>query len=404
MADSRANGCEPLLICPDRAMSAGLVGLLARELPGTPGPEVLDEYPGRQELFDRVQPAAGGLCFLDASSDAEEALALISALSSGRPAAAVIALLRRDDPELILQCLRQGAGEFLIYPFTADQLKAALSRVSRLNPRPREEREGRIICVMPGKGAAGATTVACNLAFALARQAPGKVLLADLDGLTGTVPFLLKLKSSYSFVDALAHAGSLDADMWKVLVTPCRGIDVLLSPENPVDSISAAIDPAGILSYSRRAYGTTVVDCGGAFGGWNLALARLAGELLMVTTNEPAVLHGTQRSLAYLEENGVARSAIRIILNLRQPGAGLSREDSEEALNARVFSVLPNDHEGIRRALMEGRPAAPSSRFGKSLAALARQLGGGLTEGSGRPGVLAGFFRRLAPKKASPRG
>jgi pilus assembly protein CpaE len=401
MPDSRANGSEALLICPDRVMLTGLAGVLSRELPETTARIVYDGYPSREELLERVQPAETGLCFLDASSEPASALGLMAALADARPATAVIALLRVDDPEMILNCLRQGANEFLVYPFTAEQLEAALSRVWRPASSSPASSQGRVISVIPGKGAAGATTVACNLAFALARQEPRKVLLADLDGLTGTVPFVLKLRSNYSFVDALAHAGSLDADMWKVLVTPCRGLDVLLSPESPVDSIGAALDPAGILSCFRKAYGVTVVDCGGPYGGWNLALARLSNDLLLVTTNEPAVLHGTQRALAYLETNGVNPAAIRIVLNLRQPEAGLSREDSEEALGKSIFAVLPRDTEALRRALMEGRPAAPASRFGKSLAALARQLGAQPDNCDHTPAILA-FFQGLRMKKASP--
>ena len=52
---------------------------------------------------------------------------------------------------------------------------------------------------MPAKGACGATTIACNLAFQWKRLGAKKILLADLDPLTGTLSFLLKIKSIYSF-------------------------------------------------------------------------------------------------------------------------------------------------------------------------------------------------------------
>ena len=42
-----------------------------------------------------------------------------------------------------------------------------------------------------------------------------QVLLADLDPLTGTLSFLLKIKSIYSFLDALQRAHELDADLWR---------------------------------------------------------------------------------------------------------------------------------------------------------------------------------------------
>jgi hypothetical protein len=60
-----------------------------------------------------------------------------------------------------------------------------------------------------------------------------KVLLADLDPLIGTVAFLLKRNSNYSFIHALTSASRLDETLWRGMVTSCRGVDVLLSPETP---------------------------------------------------------------------------------------------------------------------------------------------------------------------------
>ena len=85
--------------------------------------------------------------------------------------------------------------------------------------------------VMPAKGACGASTIACNLAFQWKRHGAKRVLLADLDPLTGTMSFLLKIKSIYSFVDVLMRGGELDHDLWNSMVTHVQGIDVLLAPE-----------------------------------------------------------------------------------------------------------------------------------------------------------------------------
>ena len=43
----------------------------------------------------------------------------------------VLALLSGNDPDLILRCLRAGAIDFLIQPFTAEQFEAALAKVAR---------------------------------------------------------------------------------------------------------------------------------------------------------------------------------------------------------------------------------------------------------------------------------
>jgi len=365
------------VISPDRSLAAELAHLLSRELPGT-SLVTLNAYPPAGALGDLTGSPAVRCCFLDVCSDRKAAFKFMSEVSARTPGLAVLALLSGNDPDLILQCLRQGASEFLIRPFTADQLQAALAKLSRTypaGPGPAEN-SARLYCVMPGKGSSGATTLACNLACHLLRSGGGKVLLADMDPLTGTLAFLLKVKSNYSFLDALNHQAGLDADLWKSLVTGWQGLDVLLSPENPVDGITEAWDPTPVVRFSREIYGSVVLDTGGAFGDWNLSIARLCDEILLVTTNELPSLHATQRALAYLEANRIEPSKIRLLVNRYRPDLGLAQEQIQTALHKQVFHVLPSDYESIQRALLDGKPAQPTGKFGKSLAALAERLAG----------------------------
>jgi pilus assembly protein CpaE len=251
---------------------------------------------------------------------------------------------------------------------------------------------------MPGKGSCGATTVACHLAFALKREKSDRVLLADLDWLTGTVGFLLKLKSNYSFADALAQAGALDADLWKALVTPCQGVDVLLAPEQPTHGIAEEADPSPILSYSRRAYTAVVLDAGGPYGPWNASLARSCDNLLLVTTNELSALHSVQRAQAYLERYGADRSKMRVVVNRDHNDAGLRREGVETALELPVFAVLHSDRDAIQKSTIEGRPVAPGTRFGRDVARLAQQLAGksgAPVEKKATGSFLSAFLKKL---------
>src|ERR1035438_4345893 len=204
------------------------------------------------------------------------------------PSVQVIALLGDNDPDLILRCLRTGALDFLIQPFTADQLEAALRKLARVQPSTEGagKEPAKIFAVMPAKGACGATTVACNLAFQWRKHGARRILLADLDVLAGTLSFLLKIKSVYSFVDVLQHANELDMDLWNAMVTPVNGVDVLLAPELIVDGMQELRDPSPILDYARHAYDIVVIDAGGVYGEWNLQQARLASEIILVTTNE----------------------------------------------------------------------------------------------------------------------
>lgn len=391
-----AGAVRPLVICPDAGLAAELAGLLGRHLPAAT-PTQLKSYPPASALGPALQEAEARLCFLDVGTNRELAFQLLCEISAQAPEVLVVALLAANDPDLIMRCLRQGASEFLVRPFTPDQLEAALQKLARHRAAARPESQNKCVvyCVMPVKGACGASTLAQNLAFQLRAPGPGKALLADLDPLTGTQAFRLKLKSTHSFLDVLTRMAGLDADLWKAVVAPCHGIDVLLSPENPVDAIGEAGDPALLLGYCRQLYRTIVVDAGGVYGDWNLSLAERADEVLLVSTNELAALHAAQRALAFLEASGLEDLKTRLVLTRFRPDAGLPQSEIETALGQEVFHVLPSDEDNVQRSLLEGKPLLAGSKYAKSVAALARRLAGekAPTEKSVLGGLLSGSAR-----------
>jgi len=364
---------KALVLCPDRVKATELVRFLSEHrVPAA----VQHAYPSPSALLSLLQGPQPSLCFVDADSNADAALRTIAEISARCPGVPVVALLGASNSELILRCLREGASEFLIRPFTQEQWEAVWNRIASSRAgRPRDTRSGRVVCIFPGKGASGATTIAVNLGFQFMRAGREKLLLADLDGLTGTVGFQLKLKSSYNFLDALAHADRLDADLWKVIVSRVRGLDVLLAPEDPAGA-DQEWNPVPLIDFCRAHYELALLDAGAAFGEWNLALARLADELLLVTTPELPALHATQRVLAYWDEQGVSRNRLRLLLNRYTEERNLPADAIEAALQCPVYHRLPPDHEALQKATMEGKPIAPASRFGKSLGELVEKLSG----------------------------
>jgi pilus assembly protein CpaE len=334
-------------------------------------------YPSPREI-GRLLAGPPSTVFLDVVSDREVALQLLAEIGRLGGAIQVIAMLAGNDPDLILRCLRAGAIDFLLQPFTAEQVDAAMAKLARLQPATEvsTKEPAKIFAVMPAKGACGATTIACNLAYQWKRLGFSKILLADLDPLAGTTSFLLKIKSVYSFLDALNHAHELDTDLWNGMVTSIGGIDVLLAPELMVEGTQDLRDPSPVLEYARQMYDVIVVDTGNVYGDWNLNTARMASELLLVTTNELPALQAAQRALSYLDTNRIGRWKIRLLVNRYHKDVGLNREVIGTALHTEVFDILPSDYEAVQKALMEGKPAPASTAFGKSMTQLADRLGG----------------------------
>lgn len=384
-----------LIVCPDRGLFHGLTAILAEVTPGASFVD-LKSYPARRALTEAINSEQPNLCFLDVGSVWDSATTVLTELNSINSSIPVIAISARNDPDLILRSLRQGATEFLFQPFAVEHIGTALDRLARLqldaNIQSRDL--GKVFCIMPGKGACGATTVACNVAFQLQRLNPKKkVLLADLDPTTGTLSFLLKLKSSYSFVDTLVHSSQMDEDLWKALVTQQNGVDVILSPESPADTFPAK-EAAAMIEYSRENYGAVILDMASPFGDWGGQVARLCDELLLVTTNELPALRSTQKAIAHLERNGVERSKIKLVVNRYNADFGLDRDAIQTALNMDIFQSLPNDSDTIQKSLLEGKPVAHSTSLGKQFASMADRLGGSsrAAEPKRRSSLLSGIF------------
>ena len=62
------------------------------------------------------------------------------------------------------------------------------------------------------------------------------------------------------------------------------------------------------------------------YGDWNLSQARLADEILLVTTNELTALQAVQRALSYMDSNNIGRYKIRLIVNRYDRHVGLSKD------------------------------------------------------------------------------
>lgn len=392
---------KSLLICPSKPLAHELGPLLSHGLPLAPVLTV-NSYPNRRQAVELLKSFEPALCFLDMTSGASAAFQVMADLHALAPALPVIALLAANAQDAVLQCLRQGAADFLIQPLTTDQIDACIEKIARLLPAPARADGGKVITVIPAKGAAGATTIACNLAFQCKRLGAKRILLADMDPLNGTVSFLLKLKSSYTFLDVLQRQTTLDADLWKQMIVTLTGVDVLLAPEAVLDPATELPPASAIVDYAQSVYEAVVLDCSSAYGPWNLSIARMSDQILIVSTTELASLAAAQRAMIYLEHHRIDMSRVKLVINRHVKDIGLHLERIPKACNAEVFQVIPSEPESVQRSLLDGKPIAANSVIGKNLAAMSdrllefKQQPAGKKEAKG--GLLSSIFKTAGGK------
>jgi len=362
---------KPLVVSPGGDTARLLVSALATL--GFADVPRLAAYPPLGTMAAAAARHKANICFLDMCANQEHALLLIS---EAAPIMAVVSLNPHNDPEMMLRALRRGAADFLSEP-AAVQIRAILDRLSVKQPAAEPERSAVVCAVFPGKPGSGATTLAAQLASEVKRMGLARVLLADLDSMTGSIGFQLKLKSDFSIEDAAEDTARLDDDLWGRLTVKCDGFDVLLAPAAAKPRIR--LGPAGMLDllrFLKPRYDAVILDLPGVAAALETACAQPAQHLLLVTTNELAALDAARRSVEFLERGGVSKSRLRLIVNRYTPRTGLKREDVRTALDLEPYAVLGNDYDAVQNAILEGRPVARGTPFSRAVNSLAVALHG----------------------------
>jgi pilus assembly protein CpaE len=266
----------------------------------------------------------------------------------------VIGTAARADSDLILRAMRSGIHEFLVFPPTAKDLTAAVDRLIARSGRT-ETARGTTIAVYSAKGGLGTTSVALNVAFALARQTPsGRVALADLVVSGGDVRVMLGLKTTYDVGDLLARMTRIDAELLTSILTPAAGgVWVLPASERPeVAELVDASASATIVSNLASHYAYTVLDVEHQLTERALVALDTADRVLIVTQLGVVPLRSTQRTLELLKRLGYPDDKLAVIVNRHQSNDVVSLSEAEELLGHKVFHTIPNDSRASSAALV----------------------------------------------------
>src|SRR4029079_3519715 len=191
-----------------------------------------------------AEPPEVDVAGIGRSVDLEPALALADAMRVSRPDLGVILVRRRVDTVVLTESLRAGMREVVAERDLAalgDAVRRArdIARAMRNQGSVSAAAEdirplGRVITVFSAKGGCGKTTVATNLAAAIADNGRRSVCLLDLDLAFGDVAIALRPFPSRPSADAVRMADTLDAPAIEALLTPhSPGLTTLVAPVEP---------------------------------------------------------------------------------------------------------------------------------------------------------------------------
>jgi pilus assembly protein CpaE len=350
--------------------------------------DVLRSYGHDCQVSSLTQPdqAAGRLAQSRAdilvvvlSPNPDPALALVRA---GRNTAVqrVLAVGPVTEPKLRLGALREGADQYLDEGHLRPELEAVLRRFSTATTVVLEN--GKLISILAPSGGSGSSTLAANLATALAREHKSS-LLFDLNLGAGDLAALLDLKPTYTLADLCQHPTRMDRSIFErcLVKHPC-GVSLLSPPRSFTDiSHVTAQGVSDALALGRSIFPYVIADLDDSFHSEQTQTLRQSDVVLLVLRLDFTSLRNTQRTLDHLTQMQIHRDRVRVVVNRYGQPKELPAGKAEEALGVKIAHYVPDDPKTINRANNHGIPAvldAPSAKVAKSVLQLAHSVNGRL--------------------------
>jgi pilus assembly protein CpaE len=221
---------------------------------------------------------------------------------------------------------------------------------------------GRVIALYSGKGGVGNTTIAANLAAALADQQRQRVVLVDLDLQYGDVGMTFHSPLEHSSISDLVSAGdgSLDPEMvLNSLVGITDRLRILTAPPRPelADLVDAApAQVAGLIAILRANFDVVVVDIGRHLGDAGATVLDACDHLLLVTVPLTTALKNLRLVRGVLERLQIPDSKIEVVLNQPNEHSDYKVADIEQAIQRKVLASIPNDSRVAVMAIDTGEP------------------------------------------------
>jgi len=297
----------------------------------------------------------------------------LAALKRQHPTTSVMLVALELTPALMLEAMRSGVTECITEPLSPDTIGPAISRIIAQRTAPVG---GRMFAFVGAKGGVGTTTLAVNVATALARTQES-TLFVDMHPAYGDGAVLLGVEPRFSMADALENTHRLDLAFFSGLTAQSKaGVTLLASSDNPP---TASIDMHRIrllLDFAVRNYRYTVLDVPRSDPAMLDAL-EAATSLFVVTNQELASVRGATRVAGALGRR-YTREKVALLVSRFDKGAAIGNDDIEEVVHLPVRCTFPSDYRLALHALNEGRPFVldGNSKLRTAILAFTQELNG----------------------------
>ncbi len=246
-----------------------------------------------------------------------------------------------NDVDLYRELIRRGVSEYIVAPFTVMEFIAAISDLYA----DRESKPvGRSIAFFGVKGGVGSSTMAHNVAWAIACNHEGGVTLVDLDLPFGTAGLDLNKDPVQGIADAVNSPDRIDDVFLDRLLAKCtENLNLLAAPATVDKTYDLSADVfSQVLDVARKTVPTVIIDVPHVWSSWVKSVLVTADEIVITATPDLASLRNAKNIFDQLISARPNDRPPQLVLNMTEvpKRPEISASDFAAALNVEPAAVI----------------------------------------------------------------
>lgn len=313
------------------------------------------------KLCQKLKP---DIVLVDVNMPDMDGLTATNLITGSLPDIGVIIMSVQSENEYLKKAMFAGAREYLVKPFSSDDLVSSITKTYEVqNKRKHNIRlvdqviQTKFITVFSTKGGVGKTTIATNMAVALARNTKKRVCLVDLDLQFGDVAVMMNLIVKNTIYDLVKDINNLDSDLINdYLTTHFSGVHVLPAPIKP--EYAEFIDSKHverILNLLNGSFHYVIIDLPAAFQDVVFTALDNSEKILVVSTLDLPTIKNIKVGLNIME-NLKYKDKVNIIVNKANEQYGVNYSEFEETVGYPIWENVPEDSNTVVTSANKGIP------------------------------------------------